>query len=39
MAQVGKKVASKASKLLKTSTSKKVKSVAAAALRCRRKGK
>lgn len=39
MAQVGKKVASRASKLLLTSKSKKIKSVAAAALRCRRKGK
>jgi len=37
MARTSKKIASKASKLLKTSTSKKIKSVAAAALRCRRK--
>jgi hypothetical protein len=37
MAITSKKIATKASKLLKTSNSKKIKSVAAAALRCRRK--
>jgi len=39
MARTSKKIASKASKLLKESTSKIIKAVAASALRQRKKGK